>query len=242
MPSRAPTSSSSTRIGELATIYQLATVVFVGGSLVATGGHNILEPAVFGKPIVFGPHMENFAEIADAFVANGAGVQVRGERELDEMLRRADDRSGAARAARRGGARPGRSQSRREGQVARGARGAAAAGSDDDVSVQRPAVQTHCLTFSTRRPSRARRRWYERHPQARRRLQRPVISIGNLSVGGTGKTPLVARDRGVADRARRAAGDPEPRLRARRSRRTAWSSCPTAPRCSAISIAPATSR
>ena len=64
-------------IGELATIYQLATVVFVGGSLVPTGGHNILEPAVFGRPIVFGPHMENFAEIAAAFVANGAGVQVR---------------------------------------------------------------------------------------------------------------------------------------------------------------------
>ena len=51
-------------IGELATVYQLATVAFVGGSLVATGGHNILEPAVFGKPIVFGPHMSNFAEIA----------------------------------------------------------------------------------------------------------------------------------------------------------------------------------
>ena len=74
-------------IGELATIYQIATVVFVGGSLVATGGHNILEPAVFGKPIVFGPHMENFAEIAAAFVANGAGVQVHGERELDDTLR-----------------------------------------------------------------------------------------------------------------------------------------------------------
>ena len=66
-------------IGELATVYQVGTVVFVGGSLVATGGHNVLEPAVFGKPIVFGPHMENFAEIADAFVSNGAGVQV-GER------------------------------------------------------------------------------------------------------------------------------------------------------------------
>ncbi len=73
-------------IGELATIYQIATVVFVGGSLVATGGHNVLEPAVFGKPIVFGPHMENFAEIADAFVANGAGIQVRGDRELDDVL------------------------------------------------------------------------------------------------------------------------------------------------------------
>jgi 3-deoxy-D-manno-octulosonic-acid transferase len=73
-------------IGELATVYQIATVVFVGGSLVATGGHNVLEPAVFGKPIVFGPHMENFAEIAEAFVSNGAGVQVAGDEQLDDTL------------------------------------------------------------------------------------------------------------------------------------------------------------
>ena len=66
-------------IGELATIYQIGTVVFVGGSLVATGGHNVLEPAVFGKPIVFGPHMENFREIADAFVAAGAAVRLDDE-------------------------------------------------------------------------------------------------------------------------------------------------------------------
>lgn len=73
-------------IGELATVYQLGTVVFVGGSLVATGGHNVLEPAVFGKPIIFGPHMENFAEIADAFVSNGAGVQLASEQQLDETF------------------------------------------------------------------------------------------------------------------------------------------------------------
>jgi 3-deoxy-D-manno-octulosonic-acid transferase len=73
-------------IGELATVYQIGTVVFVGGSLVATGGHNVLEPAVFGKPIVFGPHMQNFAEIADAFVSNGAGVQLAGEQQLDEAF------------------------------------------------------------------------------------------------------------------------------------------------------------
>ncbi len=73
-------------IGELATVYQIGTIVFVGGSLVATGGHNVLEPAVFGKPIVFGPHMSNFAEIAEAFVTNGAGVQVSGEQDLDETL------------------------------------------------------------------------------------------------------------------------------------------------------------
>jgi 3-deoxy-D-manno-octulosonic-acid transferase len=73
-------------IGELATIYQIATVVFVGGSLAATGGHNVLEPAVFGKPIVFGPHMENFLEIAEAFISNGAGVQLAGEDELEEAF------------------------------------------------------------------------------------------------------------------------------------------------------------
>ena len=73
-------------IGELATVYQLATIVFVGGSLVATGGHNVLEPAVFGKPIVFGPHMANFIEIADAFTTNGAGVQVHNGRELEDVF------------------------------------------------------------------------------------------------------------------------------------------------------------
>jgi 3-deoxy-D-manno-octulosonic-acid transferase len=73
-------------VGELAQLYQIATVVFVGGSLVDTGGHNILEPAVFGKPIVFGPHMQNFAEIARTFLENGAAVQVRTGRELGPVL------------------------------------------------------------------------------------------------------------------------------------------------------------
>ena len=73
-------------IGELAQLYQVATVVFVGGSLVDHGGHNILEPAVFGKPILFGPHMQNFKEIADAFVGNGAAVQVGSERELEQAM------------------------------------------------------------------------------------------------------------------------------------------------------------
>ena len=73
-------------IGELAQLYQVATVVFVGGSLVAAGGHNILEPAIYGKPIVFGPHMENFAEIAEEFLANGAAMQVPSDRDLDEAI------------------------------------------------------------------------------------------------------------------------------------------------------------
>jgi 3-deoxy-D-manno-octulosonic-acid transferase len=63
-------------IGELAQVYPLATVVFVGGSLANAGGHNVLEPAVAGKAIVVGPHMQNFREIADAFLAGDALVQV----------------------------------------------------------------------------------------------------------------------------------------------------------------------
>lgn len=75
-------------IGELASLYQLATVVFVGGSLVPTGGHNVLEPAVFGKPIIFGPYMDNFREIADACVAAEAAVRLDDEGQLeDEVVR-----------------------------------------------------------------------------------------------------------------------------------------------------------
>ena len=73
-------------IGELAQLYQLATVVFVGGSLADHGGHNILEPAIFGKPIIFGPHMQNFREIAEVFVLNDAAIQVHTERELDNVI------------------------------------------------------------------------------------------------------------------------------------------------------------
>jgi len=63
-------------IGELASLYRLADGVFVGGSLVPSGGHNILEPAAFGKVPVFGPSMENFAAVASRFVEAGAAIQV----------------------------------------------------------------------------------------------------------------------------------------------------------------------
>ena len=69
-------------LGELAQLYALASVVFVGGSLVPSGGHNILEPAVAGKAVLVGPHMENFQEIADAFRSESAMVQVASAEEL----------------------------------------------------------------------------------------------------------------------------------------------------------------
>ena len=73
-------------IGELAHLYQIATAVFVGGSLVPAGGHNILEPALYGKSIVFGPHMENFNEIAETFLTNRAAIQVHTPRELESTI------------------------------------------------------------------------------------------------------------------------------------------------------------
>ena len=75
-------------IGELARLFQVATVVFVGGSLVDHGGHNILEPAVHGKPIVFGPHMQNFAEISGQFLKSQAAIKVASPGELTDVVLR----------------------------------------------------------------------------------------------------------------------------------------------------------
>jgi 3-deoxy-D-manno-octulosonic-acid transferase len=69
-------------LGELAGLYRLADAVFVGGSLVPGGGHNILEPAAFSKVPVYGPSMENFREMSGKFLAAGAAIQVRTPEEL----------------------------------------------------------------------------------------------------------------------------------------------------------------
>ncbi|MGD0845936.1 MAG: 3-deoxy-D-manno-octulosonic acid transferase, partial [Geobacteraceae bacterium] len=58
----------------------------VGGSLAATGGHNILEPASLGVPVLFGPHMHNFRETASLLLACGGGFQVEDGEELTAVL------------------------------------------------------------------------------------------------------------------------------------------------------------
>ncbi|MGK2859169.1 MAG: 3-deoxy-D-manno-octulosonic acid transferase [Thermoanaerobaculia bacterium] len=63
-------------IGELARVYKLAALAFVGGSLVPTGGHNPIEPAACGVPVAFGPHMSNFREIASVFLDSDAAIEV----------------------------------------------------------------------------------------------------------------------------------------------------------------------
>jgi 3-deoxy-D-manno-octulosonic-acid transferase len=72
-------------IGELAGIYSLADATFVGGSLVRAGGHNILEPAWFSQPPVFGPSMENFREMASQFLDARAAIQVTSGMQLGKV-------------------------------------------------------------------------------------------------------------------------------------------------------------
>jgi 3-deoxy-D-manno-octulosonic-acid transferase len=72
-------------IGELARAYRLATLVFVGGSFTRRGGQNILEPARQGKPVLFGPHMENFQDSVQVLVGRGA-IQVKDGEHLYQVM------------------------------------------------------------------------------------------------------------------------------------------------------------
>ncbi|HUX68682.1 MAG TPA: 3-deoxy-D-manno-octulosonic acid transferase [Terriglobales bacterium] len=72
-------------LGELASVYQVAATAFIGGSLAPHGGHNLLEPAYWGVPVVLGPHMENFAQIAEQFLAAGAALRVGSALELGHV-------------------------------------------------------------------------------------------------------------------------------------------------------------
>ena len=73
-------------IGELAAYYSICQIAFVGGSLVAKGGHNPIEPASMGVPVLFGPHMEDFSEIADSLMSCDGGKTVRNKLELGLAL------------------------------------------------------------------------------------------------------------------------------------------------------------
>ncbi|MFA6078304.1 MAG: 3-deoxy-D-manno-octulosonic acid transferase [Candidatus Omnitrophota bacterium] len=74
-------------IGRLNDIYSIATIVFIGGSMVPYGGHNPIEPAVFEKPVLFGEHMFNFKDTALLFLDNEAAIQVSDRRDLLEKCK-----------------------------------------------------------------------------------------------------------------------------------------------------------
>jgi len=172
-------------IGELSGLFAAAHVVFMGGTLAARGGHNILEPALFAKPVVTGPHMENFQAIADEFRAAGAAVEIARPEELGDVVSMllADAETG----------------------VRIGNRALACAEARRGASARAVASMRHL--YDTHLPSHRRAQpWYALGwPLARAwelagvgrsgtcptKLNVPVISVGNLTMGGTGKTPCV---------------------------------------------------
>jgi 3-deoxy-D-manno-octulosonic-acid transferase len=175
-------------IGELASLFPLADVVFMGGTLVSRGGHNILEPALAARPIVAGPHMENFAEIAADFRAAGALVEVHDAASLaaavtgilENPARATDLGAKAASCAR----------------ARQGATTLAASHADEifagHVPCYRPPQPVLAFLWMLSRL------WLwgsklnaARNLARRRSLEAPVVSVGNITVGGTGKTPMV---------------------------------------------------
>ncbi|HWR53479.1 MAG TPA: tetraacyldisaccharide 4'-kinase [Bryobacteraceae bacterium] len=172
-------------MGELSGVFALADIVFMGGTLAHRGGHNILEPAAYGKPVIAGPHMENFAEIAEKFTAARAVLRISSAAELPcalESLLNDPARDGIGERAR---------------LVAEAERGATARAAREIVARYWQAVP--------RRFSRARwllapltriwllgGAWKRRRDVARQvRLGTPVVSVGGIAVGGAGKTPAV---------------------------------------------------
>jgi 3-deoxy-D-manno-octulosonic-acid transferase len=79
-------------MGELASVYALAHAVFVGGSLVPIGGHNVLEPAIAGKAVLFGPFMDSFKEARELLLSSGGGKEVKDAEELKiEVIKALED-------------------------------------------------------------------------------------------------------------------------------------------------------
>lgn len=174
-------------IGELSGLFGSGSVVFVGGSIASRGGHNLLEPAAFGVPVIAGPHNENFQSMADDFTAGG-GLIVTSRETLAADVGRllADD---AAR----------RHAGERAKQLADAKRGATARAVEwmarlYDASLPRPFPSWTRRVFVTPLA------WLWRlgvaldrgsKKAARLDPRAPAISVGNLAMGGTGKTPLV---------------------------------------------------
>lgn len=184
-------------LGELASVYALAEVAFVGGSLVAERGHNPLEPACHGKPVLFGPHMEDFAEISRDLLRGGGARQVADAAGLEAGLvffladpeaRERAGRQGLALVAARRGVSEAHLALIRDALAGRG--GALL----KKTTMSSPWYFVFGWPFSPGYALSMRlRAWLYRkeiffYPQ---KMAVPVVSVGNLTMGGTGKTPMV---------------------------------------------------
>jgi 3-deoxy-D-manno-octulosonic-acid transferase len=204
-------------MGELAGVFRLADIVFVGGTLCSRGGHNILEPAFFGKPVIVGPHMENFSEIAHDFRSADACLTVPDEAGLEAALRRliAGDVPRAELGER------GRQQAlRKTGATQRAVDEAKAL---YEVSLPRPFPSAVLSALAVL--WRAGSRWKRARDLGRAQtLPKPVVSIGGIGVGGVGKTPFALS---LAERLRSAGCHPA--FLTRGYRRTSPDTCTVVP-------------
>lgn len=174
-------------LGELNSIFSLADVVFMGGTLACRGGHNILEPAAAGKPIVIGPHMENFAAIADEFRAAEAVVGISGPADLAAAIR--DLLDNPARGTALG------DRARSLAMAKRGATERAVRAIVESRDLAVPRFESRGAAWPLLAPLallwKAGNHWKERRDYAHSRsLARPVISVGGIGMGGAGKTPI----------------------------------------------------
>ncbi len=192
LPCRLPAILVLDSLGELATLYPRADFAFVGGSLNGWGGHNVLEPVLHGRPVVVGPTMQNFRQITADLLRVGGLIQVGNAAELPSVF--ADLAADTARREAVGQA----------GQSwARAQQGASARASAEAIRLYRSALPRRPPSIrallALRLPSaiwgaiaRLRRSLYGSGLLSSNRLSTPVVSVGNLTVGGTGKTPVVA--------------------------------------------------
>lgn len=176
-------------IGELAALFERADVVFMGGTLARRGGHNILEPAYFAKPVIVGPHMENFAAIAREFHTAGALDRIEnGDSLATAVAALLDDPKRASTL----GSRARDLAMLKRGVVDRIAQEVWSAygnGIPDPPRTLLARVILTPLSWCWRAGHRAN---MMRQRAQRRSLSTPVVSIGGLTMGGTGKSPMVA--------------------------------------------------
>ncbi len=170
-------------MGELSRLFSLAQVVFMGGTFPRRGGHNILEPAFFGKPVIAGPHMENFTAIASEFTEAGALIRIHRPAQLSETISRLLENEPER-----------RSVGERARKLAASKRGVTGRLTQRLLDVyfhtfplrQGPAILAPLAALWEHETNRRR----QRDQAAARRLPQPVIAIGGITMGGTGKTPF----------------------------------------------------
>jgi 3-deoxy-D-manno-octulosonic-acid transferase len=170
-------------IGELSALFSYAAVIFMGGTLAGRGGHNILEPAIFGKPVIVGPHMENFREIAEDFERSRAMVRIDSGSQLHDAVISAASEPGLGDRARAVAERSRGATTRAAGEVL-----ALYEISCPCERVAQPAYACLWLLSLLWQAGSA----IDRRAKKRRlaRLPVPVVSVGNITTGGTGKTPV----------------------------------------------------